>query len=87
METEAQRVGENGPDHSVGVVAEPGPGAHGPCSGRLPGKQAFLPPCRLLLHHAAPGVIPFGSSLELNVEEPVKGFTYLQSPPYRTNEK
>ena len=87
VETEAQRGGENCPDPSVGVEAELGPQACGPRRGHLPGKQSFLPPRLRLLHHAAPGVIPFGSSLELNVEEPVKGFTYLQSPPHGTNEK
>lgn len=87
VETEAQRGGENRPDPSVGVAAELEPRACGRHRGRLPGKQAFLPPRLCLLHHAAPGVIPFGSSLELKVEEPVKGFTYLRSPPHGTNEK
>lgn len=30
---------------------------------------------------------PLCSSLELNVEEPVKGFTYLQSPPCGISER
>lgn len=87
VETEAQRGGENCPDPSVRVGAELGPQACGPRRGRLPWKRSFLPPRLRLLHHAAPGVIPFGSSVELNVERPVKGFTYLQSPPHGTNEK